>query len=1477
MVINPNAETNADISAWSPQATLAENHSPPRPYHHVQLLIILAGFILLLTPLASAYTICGQELSDNQIYTTPQPVKYTTVGNGLLWIQQYAENNINENGTNAYYAMRLDTPSTHSFKIDKLDTVSSIPLSEATIYEYDRGFICETPLFDENSTINDSHQVTVSIYNLTKDQKKIKTNNDYALSFTKQNWLTGQFNLTINSSTDGNFESDPDISACGTISSAGTYTLTTDISGADTCLIVTAENVVIDGAGHQITYSTTSATGEYGIWLQGANYTTIKNVSIRHGGFHFNDYPIYIDNSQFSNATDVTATTFGSNCHALYLTGSNNFTVNNLAYTSSDSGSIAYAVSSSFLVVNNSKSTGVQGNLGAIHLITGSTNANITNNQLFTSGDNAKGVYISGGSNHYIFNNSIRTTGAYTYGVYAENSATLKLYRNYLNATSTNTNARGLYLSNTPTNTNISTNQFFINRNTNGRGILVDGATGILIDNNNISVGGGASAEAIFLYNNANTNVTNNNITANGTVGIGTNAYQRAWFINNTINATTQDAYAIQIAASSVQIFSENNIFYAKNKTWMVQGSTNQINSTNDTFNVCAVGCAAEVGDAFLEGTATVGFLNSTLRENNTGYGAGNNKISTRNFLQANTTYANGTIVRATVNASDNLNTNVMNEIVGTNGLSSWRVFRSFAGNKTVNQSWLPLNITANHSGGVNTTLLSPSASYRYDIIFPSGETPPTPPDMLVLTLNAPANAASGQNNTIDFSYIPIGSFPIQSAIVWSNWSGVWSANNSNATGIVNNSANTITVKGIPYSNFTWNVYACTNTSVCAFDSSNHSFSLLGFVNTTLYLPPNGNVTNNQTIDFNYTVNTTYIPISATLWSNWSGTWSANNSNASLLANVGNNTITARGIPFSTFVWNVLVCTNNGGCSFDYTGNHTVIINPLASLIVNLTAPADGGNSIVPSALFIANATSANALANATLYGNFDGTWKANATTTGNANFSFTLGGLKPGSYLWNVRFCDTSGVCAFDTSGNHTVNMILTNAPNVLLVLPLDGGIYVTPTVLFSATATSAYVIANSTMYGNFSGTWSKNVSQGDASNYSQTLNSLAPGVYGWNVQFCDQYGQCLMAASNRTFRVVAAALPLIVNLTLPANGAIVIGDRKTFVANATSGLTIQNSTLWTNFTGSWTANVTQSGSANFTQLITGVTKGVYRWNVLYCDSQNCTFDTSGNNTVDFRYYVPPTVNLTTPANQSTQVYPVTFTATALSNYSLANFTLWGNFSGSWAANDTFTGNANLSDLLASLGQGVYFWNAYACDFYGQCKFDTSSNFTVQVTTTTTTTTTTSTTTTTLAAAAAGALNKPNEFYMLAAIIILGLILVFLGYWEDLLVLKILGASILLIASMTIFTTGYSIVMPYAQYANASTCTSASNATTYAAYNWTSLNTTCNFTIPDTPYQEIAKNDLTNVAWAVVLFLLSVGIYLEVALKSLNELNIGF
>ena len=110
-----------------------------------------------------------------------------------------------------------------------------------------------------------------------------------------------------------------DISSCTTISSPGTYNLTTDIlsSSATQCIIITSSNVVFDGGNHRIQGRNT--TNSYGIHV--GSGSTLSNVVVRNIRVEHWYYGIYFDDVDYSTIED---NTYSYNYKGIYLEGDYN-------------------------------------------------------------------------------------------------------------------------------------------------------------------------------------------------------------------------------------------------------------------------------------------------------------------------------------------------------------------------------------------------------------------------------------------------------------------------------------------------------------------------------------------------------------------------------------------------------------------------------------------------------------------------------------------------------------------------------------------------------------------------------------------------------------------------------------------------------------------------------------------------------------------------------------------------------------------------------------------------------------------------------------------------------------------------------------------------------------------------------------------------------------------------------------------------
>ncbi len=95
-----------------------------------------------------------------------------------------------------------------------------------------------------------------------------------------------------------------------------------------------------------------------------------------------------------------------------------------------------------------------------------------------------------------------------------------------------------------------------------------------------------------------------------------------------------------------------------------------------------------------------------------------------------------------------------------------------------------------------------------------------------------------------------------------------------------------------------------------------------------------------------------------------------------------------------------------------------------------------------------------------------------------------------------------------------------------------------------------------------------------------------------------------------------------------------------------------------------------------------------------------------------------PPSANPYAPADGAVaNTTPVNLTCSASDETALANISLWGNFSGAWAREDSadVSGKSNQSDFSVALADGMYRWSCSTCDAAGNCAF-ASDNRTMNV-----------------------------------------------------------------------------------------------------------------------------------------------------------------
>ena len=129
------------------------------------------------------------------------------------------------------------------------------------------------------------------------------------------------------------------ISSCQTLSSAGTYTLSTDVTASGTCFTISASNVKLDCANHLINYSQ-SATGVGVLINNGLSGVTVANCRIEQGSTSTNSYALQAATSSPAVTNllveNVTLVSYGDSSRTLYFDNVSHATVKNA--TSSAAG-----------------------------------------------------------------------------------------------------------------------------------------------------------------------------------------------------------------------------------------------------------------------------------------------------------------------------------------------------------------------------------------------------------------------------------------------------------------------------------------------------------------------------------------------------------------------------------------------------------------------------------------------------------------------------------------------------------------------------------------------------------------------------------------------------------------------------------------------------------------------------------------------------------------------------------------------------------------------------------------------------------------------------------------------------------------------------------------------------------------------------------------------------------------------------------
>jgi len=316
------------------------------------------------------------------------------------------------------------------------------------------------------------------------------------------------------------------ISACGVISSAGTYILNQTLTSTGDCISINISDVALDCNNNLINSSTTAAG--LGINASSVNNITIKNCRMEQkaGGA----YGIYFKNAANSTILNNTIMQY-AHYNLIYLDSSTrNQIINNTIINGGTSATI-YTYASSY--------TNIIGNI--INSIASST----------ISATRAQpGILLDRESNLTLKNNNISVNNSNAIWIYADN---LGQANHSIDATN---NADGK-----PINFTYGLQNAVIeNINNNYGQFILSGCNNVTTRNSNFSLDG------LSLFRTSNSTIISNNITTStglglmmfGSSGVGFPSYNS--IVNNTIYSTTPTSVGLDMQAEIGDNITTNQI-----------------------------------------------------------------------------------------------------------------------------------------------------------------------------------------------------------------------------------------------------------------------------------------------------------------------------------------------------------------------------------------------------------------------------------------------------------------------------------------------------------------------------------------------------------------------------------------------------------------------------------------------------------------------------------------------------------------------------------------------------------------------------------------------------------------------------------------------------------------------------------------------------------------------------------------------------
>lgn len=198
----------------------------------------------------------------------------------------------------------------------------------------------------------------------------------------------------------------------------GSYVLMQNVSSAETCFVITANNILLDGNGYLLNYSQ-SSTG-YGIYISNKSNITIKNLNILKQGASITDSPAIfadrISNSTIANNTIITSGT-GSTGIFLNMSSANTISNNSVVIYPQNASALDLGYGSSANTISENNFTTKSSTSSPPVTVRFSSNSNtFANNRLTDSATwGSSGFYIDSSDYNTISGGSIYSESRYSF------------------------------------------------------------------------------------------------------------------------------------------------------------------------------------------------------------------------------------------------------------------------------------------------------------------------------------------------------------------------------------------------------------------------------------------------------------------------------------------------------------------------------------------------------------------------------------------------------------------------------------------------------------------------------------------------------------------------------------------------------------------------------------------------------------------------------------------------------------------------------------------------------------------------------------------------------------------------------------------------------------------------------------------------------------------------------------------------------